>query len=205
MRPRSRLILALPLLLGRSAAAEPAPPVPNEAELKQGKTVFGPDETGYLLIRAPLDEVWRRLADIPHWPAIFGDLKSVRLVGKAGKFTEYAFVADTPIGKKRYTLAFSQPRPYRLDFVLDKTQPADLNDATGMWELRPAEGGITLAIYRGRYETSFPFPGFLRRRVVESMLTDLRTYMDRHPPAPPAPPPAAQTPPSGAAKSPAAK
>ena len=91
-------------------------------------------------------------------------------------------MAKTPIGKKRYTLVFTQGSDRRLDWFLDKTQPADLKDAAGFWELRPSDGGAaTVVVYRGRYETGFPFPQFLQRKMVESMLTDLRTFMDRHP------------------------
>ncbi|HJZ85991.1 MAG TPA: SRPBCC family protein [Polyangia bacterium] len=175
---------------------------PPADELHQGKVIYGQSDTAALLIRAPVAEVWRRLSDIEHWPTIFGDLESVRLLGRAGKFTEYAMVAKTPLGKKRYSLAFSQPGPYRLDFVLDKRQPADVDDAFGFWELRPADGGSgTIVVYRGRYETSFPLPQFLRRKMAESMLTDLRTFVSRHPAPPPAPQPQPPAPPPSAAGS----
>jgi len=181
-------MLQVPLLFACAGgpAAQPSPAatpfIPSESELKAGKVVHGPDATAYLLIRRGTPDVWQRLSDIPHWPAIFGDPESVTQVARAGGATAYAMVARTPLGKKRYTLAFSQPAQHRLEFVLDKTQPADVADASGFWELRPSDGGATtIVVYRGSYETSFPLPQFLRRRMAESMLTDLRTYFDRHP------------------------
>jgi hypothetical protein len=189
------LLLAAPAFIfvwfvwpAAASSSEPAAAFsPAANELEQGKVVYGPDETTYLLIHAPVNEVWARLSDVDHWPAIFGDLETVRLIGKTGKLREYAFVTKTPLGKKRYALAFSAPRAGHLDWWMDRAQPSDIKDAAGYWQLAPFEGDKgTLVTYRGRYETAFPLPGFLRRRMAESLVTDLRTFVDRHPLPPPA-------------------
>src|SRR5262245_28762142 len=170
-------MLQVPLLLACAGGpvAQPAPVAamfsPSESDLRAGKVVYGPNETAYLLIRATVVDVWRRLADIERWPAIFGDLESVKRLGRSGPMTAYAMVAKTPLGKKRYALAFTKPGQNRLEFVLDKSQPADVANASGFWELRALDGGAaTVVTYRGVYETAFPLPQFLRRKMAESML-----------------------------------
>jgi hypothetical protein len=156
--------------------------VPSSEELHKGNIVYGPDDTAYMLVRAPARECWRRLSNVGGWLTIFSDLDSLRPVGGGSRSDTYAFVAKSPIGKKRYTLVFSRPAPNHLDFKLDKTQPADVKDATGAWELRETDGGsATIVVYRANFDVGVWVPGFLRKKMVESVLGDFRGYMERHP------------------------
>lgn len=151
--------------------------------LKSGELVFGPDDTAYLLIYAHIDAIWSRLADIQAWPVIWGDIKVAKQLGKVGKYSEYSFVTKSPVGDKRYTLAFSSPSRHRLEWFLDKTQPADFRDTRGFWQLEPFEGpNATLVIYRGEYDAWW-FPGGLQRSLASGVVHALRRWFAQNPTA----------------------
>jgi len=132
-----------------------------------------------MLVRAPLDACWRRLTVVEHWTTMFSDLRSVRALGG----NRFAFVAKapSPFGDKKYTLVFAQrPTQQRLEFALDKTQPADVKDVSGRWELRSVDGGAaTLVVYHGKFDAGMYIPGFLRRRMNESLMGDFRGFMQK--------------------------
>jgi hypothetical protein len=169
--------LAVTLLFACTARAE-APWRPDENELHQGKIVHGPDDTTYMLVHASPEACWRRIVDVEHWATVFSDLRSVRALGG----NRFAFVAKapSPFGDKKYTLVFAQRPSQRLDFALDKTQPADVKDVSGRWEMRVADGGAaTLVVYHGKFDAGMYIPGFLRRRMNESLLGDFRGFMHK--------------------------
>jgi hypothetical protein len=172
-----RVVFAI-LLFACTARAE-APWQPSDGELHQGKIVHGPEDISYMLVRAPLDACWRRLTDVEHWTTMFSDLRSVRALGG----NRFAFVAKapSPFGDKKYTLVFAQrPTQQRLEFALDKTQPADVKDVSGRWELRSVDGGAaTLVVYHGKFDAGMYIPGFLRRRMNESLMGDFRGFMQK--------------------------
>src|SRR5262245_14364067 len=133
------------LLFACTARAE-APWQPSDGELHQGKIVHGPEDTSYMLLSALLDACWRHLTDVEQWAAMFYDLRLVSALG--GNRFSFVAKAPSPFGDKKYTLVFAQRSNQRLDFALDKTQPADVNDVSGRWELRTADGGSsTLVVY----------------------------------------------------------
>src|SRR5262249_60353430 len=88
--------------------------------------------------------------------------------------------ARWPFGEKKSPI-ISAHRPHRrFASALEKTQPADVNDVSGRWELRSADGGATtLVVYHGKFDAGLYIPGFLRRRMNESLLGDFRGFMQR--------------------------
>lgn len=174
-----RKAVLVSLLFACTARAESATWRPDEGELHKGKIVHGPDESSYMLVHVPPDLCFHQIADVAHWTAVFSDLRNVQPLGG----NRYAFVAKAPrpFGDKKYTLVFAQRPNLRLDFALDKTQPADVNDVSGRWEMRAADGGAaTLVVYHGKFDAGMYIPGFLRRRMNESLMGDFRGYMERH-------------------------
>jgi hypothetical protein len=152
---------------------------PDDGELHKGKIVHGPDENSYMLVKVAPEVCFRQITEVAQWAIVFSDLRSVRALGG----NRFAFVAKapSPFGDKKYTLVFAARPNLRLDFALDKTQPADVNDVSGRWEMRPADGGAaTLVVYHGKFDAGMYIPGFLRRRMNESLMGDFRGYMHKN-------------------------
>ena len=141
------------------AAGSPADFSPKEMEkLKKGKTVFRPLKvgkkqgvyggTGFALINAPFEVVWRAVRDWESYPSCYPNTIRVKEVSqKGGKH-----LVEMKVGHKlvslTYTMEVEFDKPARkIDFKLLKNRPHDIESTRGYWRFFPQRNGSTLAAY----------------------------------------------------------
>ncbi len=119
---------------------------------------------------APPAPVWQVLTDFLAWPSIFPDLVEVSL-NRAGDHPLRLRQVTRVLGMRieHTSTVMLDPREHRLELSLDPSEPHDIMDLVVAWTITQEAGGSVVEL-RSRIASSHPFPGFLRRRLLERSL-----------------------------------
>ncbi|MBN2343692.1 MAG: SRPBCC family protein [Deltaproteobacteria bacterium] len=145
------LLIAAPVAAVDFTAAE-------KAKLKKGRTVVKLLPTsgkkgfyggsGYALIDASVDEVWKVLTDWSAYPKMFPNTEVCEQISKKGNKTLLKMKIGHPVVNVRYHVeTTADPEKKSLHFQLLSQYPHDIDSLTGYWRLFPQSGGRTLAAY----------------------------------------------------------
>lgn len=145
------LFVTMPAMAVEFSSAE-------KATLKKGRTVVKllPSSgkkgfyggSGYALINAPVDEVWKLLMDWSAYPKMFPNTEVCKAVSKKGNHTLLKMKIGHPVVNVRYHVqTTADPAKKSLHFKLLSEYPHDIDSLTGYWRLFPQTGGRTLAAY----------------------------------------------------------
>ncbi len=132
---------------------------PDElAELKAGRIVrqelknsrqngfYG--GTGWAVINAPAERIWRAIIDWESYPEIFPNTVEMRELSRKGQRSLLRMRMGHPILKVMYHLEMSKDGDQKtLRFKLIKSRPHDLEAIRGYWRLFPQKGNRTLVAY----------------------------------------------------------
>lgn len=130
----------------------------EKSKLKEGKTVVKLLPTsgqkgfyggsGYSLINAPVDEVWKVLQDWTAYTKMFPNTEVCAPVSKKGNKTLLKMKIGHPVVNVRYHVeTTANDAEKSLHFNLLTEYPHDIDSLTGYWRLFPQAGGRTLAAY----------------------------------------------------------
>lgn len=130
----------------------------EKTKLKNGKTVVKllPSSgqkgfyggSGYALINAPVDEVWKVLLDWNSYVDMFPNTEVCKPVSRKGNKTLLKMKIGHPVVNVRYHAEVTTNAEKKtLHFNLLSKYPHDIDSLTGYWRLFPQEGGRTLAAY----------------------------------------------------------
>ncbi|MBN2525766.1 MAG: SRPBCC family protein [Deltaproteobacteria bacterium] len=130
----------------------------EKIKLKQGRTVVKMLPTsgqkgfyggsGYALINATVDEVWKVLTDWPAYTEILPNTEVCAPVSKKGNKTLIKMKIGHPVANVRYHVEATENELEKsLHFQLISKYPHDIDSLTGYWRLFPQSGGRTLAAY----------------------------------------------------------
>ena len=145
------MLFALPAVAVDFSTAE-------KVKLKQGKTVIKMLPTsgqkgfyggsGYALIDAPVDEVWKVLLDFQLYTKMFPNTEVCTPVSRKGNKTLVKMKIGHPVVNVRYHVETTADESEKsLHFQLLSDYPHDIDSLTGYWRLFPQAGGRTLAAY----------------------------------------------------------
>ena len=151
-----------------TASGSLAPPV--AARAVQPAPDWGGDEevAASAQIGATPEQVWRVLTDFDAWPEIFPDIDGVDVE----RIDSERVAVRKRGGGLGFDVEFTQlhtlrPVEGRIALELDRSQPSDIEELAGLWELRPiANGAGTHLVFRLRLDSGLPIPGFIERRAV---------------------------------------
>jgi hypothetical protein len=152
------LTAALALVTGAFAAEAVDFSAAEKARLAAGRTVRQPlpqsgrngfyAGTGYAVIDAPVEVVWRAIRDWDSYRRVYPKTLEVREVGRKGdrslvrmqlghEMISLTYHVDITIDESRKVLSFE----------LVRNRPHDIEEARGYWRLFPQKDGRTLAAY----------------------------------------------------------
>jgi ribosome-associated toxin RatA of RatAB toxin-antitoxin module len=104
--------------------------------------------TGYALIDAPVDEVWKVLKDWPAYTKMFPNTEQCIPVSKKGNRTLLKMRIGHPVVNIKYHVQVTENEKRRtLNFDLVKQYPHDIEALKGYWRLFPQGKNRTLAVY----------------------------------------------------------
>ncbi|MBN2717098.1 MAG: SRPBCC family protein [Deltaproteobacteria bacterium] len=170
----------------------------EKVKLKKGRTVvkFLPTSgqkgfyggSGYALINAPVDEVWKVLTNWHLYTKMFPRTEVCTPISKKGNKTLIKMKIGHPVANVRYhvetTVNESEKSIY---FHLLSNYPHDIDSMTGYWRLFPQAGNRTLAAYVASVKTP---PGIIAiageelvNKAISSMLKipgDIRRWMEQN-------------------------
>ncbi len=152
------VLAVLGLLLAVSAAGAVEFSPAEKARLAAGKTVRQPlpasgrdgfyAGTGYAIIDAPVDLVWRAIQDWDSYHRVYPKTVEVREVGRKGDRS----LLRMRLGHEMISLVYHveiqlDEEKRMLSFDLVRNRPHDIEEARGYWRLFPQKDGRTLAAY----------------------------------------------------------
>ena len=130
----------------------------EKIKLKQGKTVLKYLPTsgqkgfyggsGYALINAPVDEVWKIVTSWQLYPKMFPNTESCTPLSTKGNKTLLRMKLGHPVVNLHFHAETTTNEADKsMYFRLIPKYPHDVDSMTGYWKLFPQTGGRTLAAY----------------------------------------------------------
>jgi ribosome-associated toxin RatA of RatAB toxin-antitoxin module len=130
----------------------------EKVKLKKGRTVIKMLPTsgqkgfyggsGYALIDAPVDEVWKILLDFELYTRMFPNTEVCTPISRKGNKTLVKMKIGHPVVNVRYHVETTANESEKsLHFKLLNDYPHDIDSLTGYWRLFPQSGNRTLAAY----------------------------------------------------------
>jgi len=104
--------------------------------------------SGYAVINAPADVVWRTLVDWGSYKKIFPNTELCEVVSAKGKKTLIKMKIGHPVANVQYHAEMTENKDkWTLSFLMVENHPHDLDSIKGYWRLFPQKNGRTLAAY----------------------------------------------------------
>jgi len=130
----------------------------EKALLKAGKTIIKELPTsrqkgfyggsGYAVVNAPIEAVWRAIQDWKAYTEMFPNTELCRAVGKKGNHTLIRMKIGHPVVNVEYHAEMvDDPAKYTMSFNLVTSYPHDMDSIKGYWRLFPQKNGTTLVAY----------------------------------------------------------
>ncbi|MBN2803503.1 MAG: SRPBCC family protein, partial [Deltaproteobacteria bacterium] len=127
-------------------------------KLKAGSTIKKPlhnsskngfyGGSGYTLIDAPVEAVWKAILDYPVYNKVFAATSKVSELSKRGNKSLVHYEMGYKYLSLEYYLEVTRDvSNYTISFEMLNDKPHDLTSAKGYWKLFPQAGGRTLVAY----------------------------------------------------------